>query len=382
MERVDVPRSRATRSLIFLITCMLPLVGSRVPLAHAGEGPEYYVGKLELALRAFSEGTSFSAHTIATLTGGEYRDETEVANRSWKVQRKGKYWKFAHTGHDAEIRQGRRHQRSRSVEVILREQGYMIIDRGAANAAEPLWVVAELATAPQILDYRIDTIGFVFGIVRGAHDVYYLPDILNRSSVTAHAEVLNGSEVIRMTAAGAYGDYTVWLAPQQSYLPIKVHAVSSGQHAFEGGTVASSGLLSFEQIIEVSQFAPAGGHEIPSQYRIVQRRELSDGTLRIWKYECAIRDVVLNHNMTSEDFRPSTVIPDGFEVQVDDSPNIAYVWSDGMITKAIDSDVLRGLRDQSFQRSAPTRRWLVWGNLLALSILAMISSRKWWTRRR
>ena len=322
--------------------------------------------------------------------GGVFRDEAEIVTATWFFRRKDPQWKILYSAKGIGVHRNKTTRFDITTEFVTPDRGSVYVQKENGDLA----VTAELsrtspATSPAVY---LDVAAAALGILPG-DNLIQLPDLLKASKLDDSAEeMIDGSQVYRLTGKGVYGTHTVWIDPAIGYLARRVRTKKAGSDLSGTNAVSSympsksrdGGLypnLAIQEIItscDYIKFDRAGGDYYPKELEVRTHWHYVGGTMARLRTVVSIDNFKRNSGTAdAHAFTVETVIPDGTDVYVEDAPNIVYVWEGKGIRKKVATDTVSSLDRVSFQgASRSSRTWTIILNVCAIAIILAVLYRR------
>lgn len=301
----------------------------------------------------------------------------------------GQYW-IAHRGDKWNVRvvSTQRYVDDKNKVLVSREKWEMLLDGKAVlvlqSYDDPQSIIANLDGKP-VGDWigTIHEFTTLFGYFSGnatERVIANLVDVIKDTQLTVTESAHPDPPGWCLTSTGPRGTVRISFAPD--LLVKRVRAIKSGHDLWGSKSMADSPshepnawspggkTQSFEVRLDIDEYAETKGRAYPVRATVQETSTTTGGTVT-QKIDIRIDNV--RFGVPDSAFTITTPIPDGAHVQVDDRPNIEYVWHDGEIVKKFNPRAVARLRDRSYFATFSITNYFVVFTVLLLVTLGLLS---------
>jgi hypothetical protein len=318
-----------------------------------------------------------------------------------RVAREGTYfvrhderrWKITFDGVARHPEGGRIVEVAEAFEKCVNDRGFIEAgrDRHENETTEKLeYVIAEFkgpseARRFEFTDHFLTIFGYFPAI--GSRS---LTELLQSSKLEVHrdVDVSSGKLLWRLESVGQYGRVSIWFDPEFGMQVRRLTKTAAGDDLVDTVKVSDippisadlwrpdGQIIKFTTAIDVDRFASWGDTFYPSKFTVTVAEEYTSGHM-IRRYETEIDNFRGSPEFADDAFEMKT-IPEGFAVQVDDSPKIEYQWRDGRISKVVNRATERNLFSAVFRSTYSGLAYFV---IFAVLLIGLLLVGTWVYRR-
>jgi len=316
---------------------------------------------------------------------------TIIREGLYTIRRDRDRWKINFEGINRLLEKGRPRTEPEVYEICMPEKERYLQVGVDGKSKQPDSLIAYLHGLPadRPIGATIDNFMALLGYLPG-NGQYPLEAILRESSLSVHEGRLDGRPAWRLAAATKYGKVNIWFDADEQRLVRQIDLEKSGDDLSNkiamkdmpeqpGSSFYPNGrLMRSAEKLRFEKYEQKDGRAVPREALLETTRVFTGDQKVTIQYQMVVEEFKAVDSFEKGAFDISTAIPEGFNAQVQDEPNIEYQWRSGKVVKAVSdrtlSNLLAGWFDSAF---SPIGYFVVFAVILtAVSALSVWSYRR------